>query len=102
MPDRNFISHGESFDLYIGERYAWLAEYLDHINKRLQDVLPDEKKSMIGNWQRLLTFYRHVDVDLVMLREFLPSWLVEIMPQACRHRLPHPILQEETAHFYPE
>ncbi len=93
MPDGTPSLTEKSFNLYIGERYAELAEYLDHIDKRLEDVFPDEEKSITGKWRRLLTFYRHVHVHLVMLRELLPSWLVEITPPACRHRLPRPILQ---------
>lgn len=59
---RNFVSHGESFDLYMDERYAGLAEYLDHIDKHLEDILPGEEKTMVGKWRRLLTFYRHVHI----------------------------------------
>lgn len=59
---RNFIAHGKSFDLYMGENYAGLAEYLDYIDKHLEDVLPDEEKAMAGKWRRLLTFYRHCHI----------------------------------------
>ena len=56
---RNFISHERAFNLYMKEDFVGLAKYLDHVDKTLDDVLPDEEKSMTDMWRSLLTFYRH-------------------------------------------
>ena len=43
---RNFISHDEAFDLYMKENFVALAEYLDNVDKTLEDVLSSKEKSM--------------------------------------------------------
>ena len=59
---RNFIAHGETFALYHSEDFAGLAKYLENDDKLLEDILPDEEKLMVGNWRRLLKFYRDTHI----------------------------------------
>ena len=59
---RNFIAHGETFALYHSEDFAGLANYLENDDKLLEDILPDEEKLMVGNWRRLLKFYRDTHI----------------------------------------
>lgn len=61
---RNFIAHGEIFDLYQSKQFAGLADYIDNDEKLLEDVLPDEEKPMVCKWRRLLMFYRNSRIRL--------------------------------------
>ena len=59
---RNFVSHGEIFALHQSKEFAGLANYIENDEKLLEDVLPDEEKPMVGNWRRLLKFYRDLHI----------------------------------------
>ena len=59
---RNFVAHGEIFDLYQSKEFAGPANYLENDEKLLEDVLPDEEKPMAGNFRRLLTFFRDIRI----------------------------------------
>ena len=61
---RNFISHGEAREKIArtGSDPSGLVSYLDDADKTLESVLPDEEKPNVGQWRRLLTFYRHLHI----------------------------------------
>ena len=59
---RNFVMHGETFDLYQSKGFAGLANYIENDEKLLEDILPDEEKPMVGNWRRLLKFFRDIHI----------------------------------------
>lgn len=43
---RNFISHGGAFDLHKKKDFVGLAKYLDHVDKTLEDILPNKEEPM--------------------------------------------------------
>ena len=55
---RDFVSHGQIFDLRQSGNLAGLARYLDDDLKLLENVLPDEEKPMADNWRRLILSYK--------------------------------------------
>ena len=59
---RNFICHGEIFDLFTSKNFAGLAEYIDADVKILEDVLPDEEKPMVDKYRALLTLYKDMHI----------------------------------------
>lgn len=85
---RNSIAHGRSFDLYMKKDFAGLAEYLDRVDKTLEDILPDGEKPMAGKWRRLLTFFR----DSRIWKSDDGDW-VEQTPLKILERSPSPLGQ---------
>ena len=59
---RNFIAHGGILDLDQSKDLAGLANRIDHDEKILEDILPDEEKPMVGYWRRLLTYFRSTHI----------------------------------------
>ena len=59
---RNFIAHGEIYGLNRSGNFAGLANYIDNDDKLLEDILPDEEMPMVGNWRRLLMFYKDLNI----------------------------------------
>ncbi|KAL9070584.1 MAG: hypothetical protein Q9161_004754 [Pseudevernia consocians] len=59
---RNFILHGGIFDLNQFNNFVGLAEYIENDERLLEDILPNEEMPMIGNWRRLLKFYRDLHI----------------------------------------
>lgn len=55
---RNFIAHGGTLDLYQSGDFAGLANRIDNDKKLLEDILPGEEKPMVGNWRKLITYFR--------------------------------------------
>ncbi|KAM0798225.1 hypothetical protein BDR22DRAFT_823574 [Usnea florida] len=97
---RNFVAHGEIFDLYQSKEFAGLANYLENDEKLLEDVLPDEEKPMAGNWRRLLTFFRDIRIrqtsDGVWERQ-TPLSVRALSPQTLKdkRRLAQAVLRSE-------
>ena len=55
---RNLVAHGRNYDLYQSDRLDELANQIGEDDKNLEILLPDEEKSQVGKYRRLLTLYR--------------------------------------------
>ena len=61
---RNLIAHGGNFDLFTSDRFEELANHIEDDDKNLESLLPDEEKSQVGKYRRLLILYRNSHIRM--------------------------------------